>query len=144
MTRAKDSAKLRHGPYAGDMNQLVAFRTTAGLGFCAVALGAFGAHGLSAILHRHDTAEIWETAVLYHLVHTIVMLFLARTKPWQPGPWLCFFAGILIFSGSLYVLAATNTRWLGAITPFGGLSFLAGWLWLAITAGRRDESVTVN
>ena len=120
------------------MNQVVAFRIAAGLGFLAVALGAFGAHGLSATLNRHGTGAIWEKAVLYHFVHTIVMLFLARTKPWQMGPWFCFFAGILIFSGSLYVLAGTNTRWLGAVTPFGGLSFLAGWLWLAIAAKRPE------
>ncbi len=120
------------------MNQLVAFRIAAGLGFLAVALGAFGAHGLSATLTSHNTAEIWEKAVLYHFVHTIAMLFLARTQAWQPGPWLCFGAGILVFSGSLYLLAGTNTRWLGAITPFGGLSFLAGWIWLAVTAKRPE------
>src|SRR5262245_32712700 len=120
------------------MSQFVAFRIAACLGLLAVALGAFGAHGLSATLERYDTVGIWEKAVLYHFVHVMVMLFLARTKPWQAGPWICFTGGILIFSGSLYVLAATNTRWLGAITPFGGLSFLAGWLWLAIRAGRPE------
>jgi len=120
------------------MHQLVAFRITAFLGFLAVALGAFGAHGLSATLNRYDTAATWEKAVLYHFVHTVVMLFLARTQPWRPGPWFCFLAGILIFSGSLYLLAGTNTRWLGAITPFGGLSFLAGWLWLAVAAARAE------
>jgi uncharacterized membrane protein YgdD (TMEM256/DUF423 family) len=116
------------------MNQLVAFRITAGLGFLAVALGAFGAHGLQATLDRYQASEIWDKAVLYHFVHTIVMLFCAG-QTWQPGPWFCFAAGTLVFSGS-YMLAGTNTRWLGAITPLGGLSFLAGWLWLAMTTSR--------
>ena len=72
------------------------------------------------------------------------MLFvLAQQTPWRRGPWWCFGGGILIFSGSLYVLALTNARWLGAITPFGGVSFLAGWAWLFIGAvtnsGRADD-----
>ena len=113
-------------PRLSIMNQLVAFRISACLGFFAVAVGAFGAHGLSAILKRHGTAEIWEKAVLYHFVHAVVMLILARTRPWQRGPWFCFLAGILVFSGSLYALAGTNMRWLGAMTPFGGIEFSSG------------------
>jgi uncharacterized membrane protein YgdD (TMEM256/DUF423 family) len=61
------------------------------------------------------------------------MLFvLADRAAFQAGPWLCFLAGIVFFSGSLYLLALTNLRWLGAITPIGGISFIVGWLWLAL------------
>lgn len=104
------------------------------MGFMAVSLGAFGAHSLSSKLALNGTAAIWEKAVIYHFIHTIILFFLARSPTFQRGPWILFLAGIVIFSGSLYVLAATNIRWLGAITPLGGLSLLAGWLWLAISA----------
>lgn len=113
------------------MSNATALRITAGFGFLAVALGAFGAHGLKDLLVRNDTLAIWEKAVFYHFIHTAVMLFLAGRSPFPSGPWSCVLIGILIFSGSLYLLAVTNVKWLGAITPIGGLSLLAGWLWLA-------------
>ena len=116
------------------LNPTLAFRIAALLGFLGVALGAFGAHGLAGTLKQHGTTGTWEKAVLYHFLHAVVMLILARIRPWQAGPWLCFLAGIVVFSGSLYLLAVTNVRWLGAITPIGGLSFLAGWLWLVLAA----------
>jgi uncharacterized membrane protein YgdD (TMEM256/DUF423 family) len=112
----------------------MAIRLAALSGFLAVALGAFGAHGLKEVLARHDTAAIWETAVFYHFIHTVMLFLLAQRQPLQPGPWVSFLAGIVIFSGSLYLLAVTNARWLGAITPIGGVSFLVGWLWLAFVA----------
>jgi len=114
----------------------IAIRVAALLGFLAVALGAFGAHGLKEILARHDTAAIWEKAVLYHFIHAVMLFVLAQRRPVPSGPWLSFFGGILFFSGSLYLLALTNARWLGAITPLGGVSFLVGWLWLAVGAGK--------
>lgn len=95
------------------------------MGFLGVALGAFGAHGLKATLTAHDTTAIWQTAVLYHLVHAVASLWAADKSPMIVWVWT---AGILIFSGSLYILAVTNIRWLGAITPIGGLLFLAGWV----------------
>lgn len=98
----------------------------------AVALGAFGAHGLKDVLTRHGTAAIWETAVFYHFVHSIVLLILGSRMPLLRGAWVCFLVGIFIFSGSLYLLAFTGVRWLGAITPVGGVSLILGWLWLAI------------
>ena len=98
----------------------------------AVALGAFGAHGLKAVLADHQTATIWEKAVFYHFIHAVMMFLVAGRSPLRLFPWLCFLAGILIFSGSLYVMAVTNARWLGAITPIGGVSFIAGWVCLAI------------
>jgi len=98
----------------------------------AVALGAFGAHGLKDILARNGTAAIWEKAVFYHFVHAVMLFILAGRTPIQSAPWLSFLIGIVLFSGSLYLLALTNVRWLGAITPFGGASFLVGWLCLVI------------
>lgn len=107
-----------------------AVRIAALLGGLAVVLGAFGAHGLKEILARNDTSAIWEKAVFYHFIHAVMLFVLADRAPLRLGPWLSFLIGILIFSGSLYLLALTNLRWLGAITPIGGLSFIAGWLWL--------------
>lgn len=114
------------------MTNSCAMRIAALAGLLAVALGAFGAHSLKDLLARYDTTEIWQKAVFYHFIHAVMLFVLATRNPLPRGPWFCFLVGILIFSGSLYVLAATNTRWLGAITPIGGVSFIAGWLWLAI------------
>lgn len=122
------------------MTNSLAIRIAAALGFLAVALGAFGAHGLKDLLQRHGTMGTWETAVLYHFIHTVVLFVLAQHRPVPSGPWLAFFLGILVFSGSLYLLALTNIRWLGAITPIGGLSFLAGWLWLVIRPAAAEET----
>lgn len=120
------------------MTNSVAGRIAAILGFLGVALGAFGAHGLKNLLSQHGTTEIWEKAVLYHLIHAVVLLVISRWKPLPSGPTYCLLAGMAIFSGSLYIMGVTNLRWLGAITPIGGVSFLAGWLWLAF--GRWQQS----
>lgn len=121
------------------MTSDLACKIAAAFGFLAVALGAFGAHGLAATLDQHQTTGIWEKAVLYHFIHAVMLYVIARLSPFRRGPWLCFLIGILIFSGSLYWFAATNTRWLGAITPIGGVSFLAGWGWL-IATGREKTA----
>lgn len=121
------------------MTNPTATRIAAAAGFLAVALGAFGAHGLENLLAQNGRAAVWHTAVLYHLIHAVMLFVLAERKPLATGPWWCFLAGIVIFSGSLYLLAVTNARWLGAVTPLGGISFLAGWFWLAITAVRTRE-----
>ena len=118
------------------MSTSTAVRVAAALGFLAVALGAFGAHGLRDLLLRNGTAAIWEKAVFYHFIHAIMLFVLAQKPALQLGPWVCFLVGIIIFSGSLYVLALTNARVLGAITPVGGLSFLIGWIWLVIAPKR--------
>jgi len=107
------------------------------LGCLAVALGAFGAHGLSATLAGFQTTAIWEKAVFYHFIHAVMLFIIAGRSPSCRGPSCCFLAGIVLFSGSLYVLAVTNARWLGAVTPFGGISFLAGWIWLALPRRHR-------
>ena len=117
---------------SSNMTSTTATRIAAVTGFLAVALGAFGAHGLNRILTQNGTAAIWQTAAFYHFIHAVMLFVLAGRKPFRAGPWWCFLAGIVIFSGSLYLLAATDMKWLGAVTPIGGISFLAGWLWLAL------------
>ena len=109
------------------------FRIAAVLCFLAVALGAFGAHSLRSSLELHGMLDVWNKAVLYHFIHAIALLVLALYGTVNRGAWWLLLAGILLFSGSLYVMALTNLRWLGAITPLGGLCFLAGWAWLIIT-----------
>ena len=122
-----------------------AFRAAAFSGFLGVALGAFGAHGLSAVLALHPkAAQWWETAVFYQMVHTIVMLLLACLQPFPRWAWRLFGAGILIFSGCLYLMAVTRVLWLGAVVPVGGLCLLGGWLTLAITIAGRSESPQCN
>jgi uncharacterized membrane protein YgdD (TMEM256/DUF423 family) len=107
-------------------------RIAAALCFLAVSLGAFGAHWLRPIIERHGLADVWNKAVLYHLVHAVALLVLALSGNANRGAWWLLFAGIFLFSGSLYVMALTNLRWLGGITPLGGLCFLAGWAWLVV------------
>ncbi len=97
------------------------FRIAAALCFLAVALGAFGAHGLKQTLETQGMLDVWNKAVLYHFIHAIALLVLALYGAANRGAWWLLFARIFIFSGSLYVVALTNLRWLGAITPFGGL-----------------------
>lgn len=104
----------------------------------AVAAGAFGAHGLKERLTPR-ALEIFETGARYHMYHALAMilvgLLVARGTGAAGAGWL-FQAGIALFSGSLYALALTDTKVLGAITPIGGLAFLVGWLWLAWSAWR--------
>ena len=116
-------------------------------GFLAVALGAFGAHGLRDILDPHAIA-IFETGVRYQMLHTLALLGVAvlnrpAARLLTVGGWF-FVVGILLFSGSLYLLALGGPSWLGPITPLGGLSFLSGWALLAVWAVRqRNEDVAV-
>ena len=116
--------------------------TLATLLLCAaVGLGAFGAHALKARL-APDMQAIWQTAVQYHAWHALGLLavgLFTMQRPDAPGAslaaWL-FVAGIALFSGSLYALALSGVRGLGAVTPFGGVAFLAGWLAFAWAAWR--------
>ena len=114
-------------------------RLAAVSGFLVVALGAFGAHSLKPLLQTHQTLAIWEKAVMYHALHTLVLLGLAAQPGIAMGVVVSFLGGIALSSGSLYLLALTNLRWLGAITPLGGVSFLVGWAWLFITAGSKPQ-----
>ena len=118
------------------MNTLF-FRVAASLCFLAVALGAFGAHALKATLQTNGMVGVWDKAVLYHFVHAIVLLALAlHPDAVSRAVSYFFFSGIILFSGSLYLLALTNVRSLGAITPIGGLCFLIGWAWLVFAPMR--------
>ena len=109
-------------------------------GLVAVAAGAFGAHGLRSRL-APDLLAVFETAARYQMYHALALIAVAWATTRWPGPlvgwagWL-FTAGTLIFSGSLYALALSGLRWLGAITPLGGLCFLVGWLCLALSVRR--------
>jgi len=104
-------------------------RLTPAYGFLAVALGAFGAHGFEDLLAQNATTAIWNTAVLYHLTHCVAALWASDKHRLVAWFWL---GGITIFSGTLYILALTNVRWLGAITPIGGVLLLVGWLLLIL------------
>ena len=113
----------------------VFFVAGAALSLLAVALGAFGAHALRDRL-APDLLAVYETGVRYHFYHALGLFAVAYAAARWPGPatgaagWLMV-AGVVLFSGSLYLLALTGVRWLGAITPLGGLAFLAGWAALA-------------
>jgi uncharacterized membrane protein YgdD (TMEM256/DUF423 family) len=111
------------------------------VGFLGVAIGAFGAHALEATLKANQREATFATATQYHMYHALALLAVA----WAATRWpdnltywagYLFIIGIILFSGSLYALSLTNQRWLGAITPFGGLAFLAGWLCLGLAAWR--------
>lgn len=116
------------------------FATGAVLAGLGVVLGAFGAHGLKARVSA-EMLVIFETGVRYHLIHALGILAVAfGLSRWPSGfvvaaGWL-FVVGILVFSGSLYVMTLTGAKWLGAITPLGGLAFILGWTALAIGALR--------
>ena len=106
--------------------------------FLSVAFGAFGAHGLSGKLSEKMLAN-WQTAAHYQMTHALALIALGiwaqvtqQLSTTLPG-W-CFVAGTVIFSGSLYIMALTGIRGLGAITPIGGLALLAGWVLFALTA----------
>ena len=105
-------------------------------GFVAVAIGAFGAHALRPALIMLGTSEAWDTASLYHLVHSVALLCIALARPTaRLGFWLML-AGIVLFSGSLYVFALTGMKSVAPIAPVGGTFLLAGWLVVAF--GVRD------
>jgi len=106
------------------------FRIAAALCFLAVALGAFGAHSLRSTLESRGMLDVWNKAVFYQFIHAIALLVLALYGTINRGACLLLLVGIVLFSGSLYLLALTNLRRLGPITPVGGLCFLAGWAWL--------------
>lgn len=112
-------------------------------GLTGVALGAIGAHALKATLIERGMAQAWETAARYHLFHALALLAAAvwirigdaedaaRRFVWAGR---CWSVGIVLFSGSLYWLALGGPRWLGPVTPLGGLAMMAGWLFVAIAA----------
>lgn len=118
-------------------------RAGAVFGFLGVAIGAMGGHAWEDLLLSHDRLGTWETASFYHLVHALALFALPAVvargtlQSWAGG---LFAAGILLFSGSLYILSLTNLTWLGAITPFGGLAFLGGWICAAFGRSHPQAS----
>jgi len=118
--------------------QRLFFSLAAGSALLSVAAGAFGAHALRARLSP-DSLAVFETAARYQMYHALGLFAVAWAVSRWPGSlaqwsgWL-FVVGTLLFSGSLYGLALTSIRWIGAITPLGGAAFLAGWLCLALSA----------
>jgi uncharacterized membrane protein YgdD (TMEM256/DUF423 family) len=131
------------------MNQTQTTKTLTATGaicaFLGVALGAFGAHGLKAVIPA-DRLAVYHTGVDYHLVHALAILLVAaladrlsNERLVRAVGWL-FTSGIVIFSGSLYALAITNVKILGAITPLGGVCFLSGWALLAAATLRISQN----
>jgi uncharacterized membrane protein YgdD (TMEM256/DUF423 family) len=112
-------------------------------GAIGVAAGAFGAHALKEILASKNSLSTWNTAVLYNLIHAVALLgtglyLLEKPKPtsWLAKASACWAIGVGLFSGSLYCLALGSPRWLGAITPVGGLFLILGWLLLIGESGK--------
>jgi uncharacterized membrane protein YgdD (TMEM256/DUF423 family) len=116
------------------------------MGAAGVALGAFGAHALKAALLPQGTDSLWQTAVLYHLLHTVALLALSgriagtgeRLPPMLTAAATCWIGGVILFSGSLYGLALGAPRALGPLTPIGGVLLVAGWL-LVVKSGLRPS-----
>ena len=108
----------------------------------AVALGAFGAHGLKAIVSSQQL-EWWQTATLYWFIHglglLLVGILIRLNYATQTTAWLLQ-VGVIIFAGSLYAMTLGAPRWFGAITPIGGVLMIAGWLWLAVTTSRLNHA----
>jgi len=112
-------------------------RFTSLLGFLGIVCGSMGTHGkVHDIIVAANELEHWKTAVQYHLPHAVIAIMLAlfgstggKAALWA---WRCFIGGILLFCGSLYLLAYTQIKWLAHVTPFGGLLFMAGWTLIAI------------
>lgn len=114
-------------------------RSGAALGFLAVVLGAFGAHGLESILDR-ESSQTYETAVRYHVYHALAILAVAAgsrrlwESPWSGRACAAWTAGVALFSGSLYGLAVTGVGWLAALAPVGGAAMLTGWAFSFLAA----------
>jgi uncharacterized membrane protein YgdD (TMEM256/DUF423 family) len=112
-------------------------------GFLAVALGAFGAHALKQVLLENNRTDTFELAVRYHFYHTLALLAVALimhhfTSKWLAISALCMLAGMILFSGSLYLLAFTNNTSFAIITPIGGVFLLTGWGFLFLSAFKKS------
>lgn len=122
---------------------MVFVRIAAVLGFLGVGLGAFGAHGLKSRV-TPEMLTIWQTGVLYHLVHAVALLGVGvlvervSSSAVNVAGW-AFTAGVLVFSGSLYALVLSGVRVLGAVTPLGGVAFLVGWAALLVATFTRSS-----
>lgn len=110
----------------------------------AVAIGAFGAHGLKSHISA-EMMQVYKTGVEYHFYHALGLLFIGLLSISMPSGLLNWSAilltiGIILFSGSLYILAVTEIKWLGAITPLGGVSFIVGWILLFVAVWKKIPS----
>lgn len=124
------------------MNQQNTYLIAAISGMTAVMLGAFGAHGLKEILEEYNRVDTFKLAVEYQFYHTFAILCIGILMSQYASKLLgyaclCFIFGIIFFSGSLYILALTNIKIMGAITPIGGILFITGWLLLAVSVSRK-------
>lgn len=147
---AEDSGQTRLPPSKGRAKKASSMKNipviSALLGLIGVALGAFGAHALKDSLATRDMTDVWQTAVIYHLLHAVVIWSTCQAAPrcsssllrWATRLWI---TGILLFSGSLYFLALGGPRWLGPVTPLGGVALIAGWF-CAATFGWRNRSAS--
>jgi len=125
---------------SGGMKTYWRVRVSATLAAIGVALGAFGAHGLKDLLGSVENGmETWKTAVFYHLVHAVMMTVLALLGV-APRAWGLFLGGVLMFSGSLYAMVSLGLKWMGPVTPLGGVLLLAGWLTIALRPGQGRGS----
>lgn len=111
------------------------------LGATGVALSAFAAHGLRDILPP-DRLDVFKTGAQYQILHALALLALANLSLGKYGSWIAklFVAGTALFSGSLYVLAASGVKWLGAITPLGGVCYIAGWSLIAFASMKQETN----
>ncbi|AGA78482.1 DUF423 domain-containing protein [Echinicola vietnamensis] len=122
------------------MNYISTIKLAAILGALTVAIGAFGAHGLADILEQYGRTDTFETAVKYQFYHVLAIFLVGLLQAKLPNAKIldtavyAFLTGIIIFSGSLYVLSTTGVTWLGAITPLGGLAFIGGWIMVFLGA----------
>jgi uncharacterized membrane protein YgdD (TMEM256/DUF423 family) len=121
------------------------------LGFTAVTLGAFGAHALKEALVTEGSVSTWQTAVFYQVIHSIAMLSIglnmkihpAVARKWLSRTCTCWLLGVLFFSGSLYWLALGGPKWLGPVTPLGGILLLVGWIGVIIDAIESHKTTPV-
>ena len=124
------------------MNRWVVFGSISA--FFAVAFGAFGAHGLSGTIDEHSL-DVFKTGAQYQMYHALALIGLGHITAKNPiqalVPGYAFIVGTVLFSGSLYLLAVTGAKWLGAITPLGGISFMVGWGALAYLAASPKSRV---
>ena len=109
----------------------LALRIGALFALLGVILGAFAAHAIKPILYVNGTVEVWQTAVFYQFVHALAMLAMGQGTILRRGPLYCWTLGVIMFSGSLYLLALLpSQRWIGPVTPLGGTLLIVGWGWL--------------
>jgi uncharacterized membrane protein YgdD (TMEM256/DUF423 family) len=126
-------------PFEGPMSGMTWIRVAGISGALGVGMGAFGAHSLKETLEKSNFMPTFQTAVHYHMYHALALLAVGLgaaiwpARSWNVAGW-SFLLGTLLFSGSLYALTITGYRKLGAITPFGGILYIAGWVALAIAA----------